>query len=174
MLVKKCQTNEGGFNYTLGDGENMIDGSKAGMATLALMSKFDNQVMIKAYQFLLKVKTSSGEFPYYGFFYGCMGMQLLGQEFGDFPGRKKDGTWPLEGWAANSSSAKVAHPDYPYRHFHPDLVHPRRPAEHLQPHAAKAAQERRREQGIGASKGPRAAPAFFLRAIWCSSRGVDA
>jgi hypothetical protein len=130
--LKKCQTNEGGFNYTLGDGKNMIDGSKAGMATLGLMSKFDNQVMVKAYQYLLTLKTSSGEFPYYGFFYGCMGMQLLGQEFGDdkdyrtktagyiaavqkhlISWQGKDGTWPLQGWAQNSPIAKVAHPDYP-------------------------------------------------------------
>jgi hypothetical protein len=80
--LKRCQTSEGGFNYTLGDGKNMIDGSKAGMATLALMSKFDNQAMVRAYRFLLRLGTSSGEFPYYGFFYGCMGMRLLGQEFG--------------------------------------------------------------------------------------------
>jgi hypothetical protein len=130
--LKKCQTNEGGFNYTLGDGKNMNDGSKAGMATLALMSKFDNQVMIKAYKYLLKLKTSSGEFPYYGFFYGCMGMRLLGQEFSDdkeyrtrtadylsalqkhvISWQKKDGTWSLEGWAANNAIARVANPDYP-------------------------------------------------------------
>jgi hypothetical protein len=110
----------------------MNDGSKAGMATLALMSKFDNQVMVKAYQYLLKLKTSSGEFPYYGFFYGCMGMRLLGQEFNDdkeyrtktadyvsaiqkhvMSWQKKDDTWPLEGWAAGSPIAKVAYPDYP-------------------------------------------------------------
>jgi hypothetical protein len=130
--LKKCQTSEGGFNYTLGDGKNMVDGSKAGMATLGLMRKFDNQVMVKAYQFLLKIKTSSGEFPYYGYFYGCMGMQLLGQEFHDdkeyrsqtaaniaavqkhlVSRQGKDGTWPLDGWAKNNPIAKVAEPDYP-------------------------------------------------------------
>jgi hypothetical protein len=131
--LKKCQTNEGGFNYTLGDGKNMIDGTKAGMATLGLMSKFDNQVMVKAYEFLLKVTpTGSGEFPYYGYFYGCLGMQLLGQEFGDdkdyraktaayvagvqkqlISWQEKDGTWPIQGWAKNSPIARVANPDYP-------------------------------------------------------------
>ena len=130
--LKKCQTKEGGFNYTLGDGKNMVDGSKAGMATLGLMQKFDNQVMVKAYQFLLKIGDGWAEFPYYGFFYGCMGMRLLGQEFGDdkeyrtktasnvaaiqkrlMSWQKKDGTWPIEGWAATSPIAKVANPDYP-------------------------------------------------------------
>jgi hypothetical protein len=130
--LKKCQTNQGGFNYLLGDGKNMVDGSKAGMATLGLMSKFDNQVMLKAYQFVLKTGTEWGQFPYYGLFYGCMGMQLLGQEFGDdkeyrtktadyvaavqkhlISWQKPDGTWSIEGWAATSPVAKVAHPDYP-------------------------------------------------------------
>jgi hypothetical protein len=130
--LKKCQTDQGGFNYQLGDGKNMIDGSKAGMATLALMSKFDNQVMLKAYRFLLKIKTSSGEFPYYGYFYGCMGMQLLSQEFGDDPDyrtktaayvaavqkhllsfKEKEGTWPLQGWAQGNAVARAAYPDYP-------------------------------------------------------------
>jgi hypothetical protein len=130
--LKQCQTGEGGFNYTLGDGRNMIDGSKADMATLGLMSKFDTQVMLKAYRFLLKVgPAGAGEFPYYGYFYGCMGMQLLGQEFGAdkeyrektaaytagvrkhlLSWQEKDGTWPLQGWAKNSAIANVANPDY--------------------------------------------------------------
>ncbi len=131
--LKKCQTDQGGFNYMLGDGKNMVDGTKAGMATLGLMSKFDNEVMVKAYQFLLKVTpTGAGEFPYYGYFYGCMGMRLLGQEFGDdkeyrtktagyvaevqkllISWQSQDGTWPIQGWAKNHPLAKAANPDYP-------------------------------------------------------------
>lgn len=118
--LKKCQTNMGGFNYSLGDGQNMKEGTAAGMATLGLMSKFDNQVMIKAYQFLLKTTPaaiSAERFPFYGHFYGCMGMKLLGQEFSDskdfrektagyvasaqkdiLSWQEKDGSWQTRGW----------------------------------------------------------------------------
>jgi hypothetical protein len=82
--LKKCQTPEGGFNYRLGDGSNMLEGTAADVATLALMKQFDTAVMLKGYRFLQKrgpARISSSRFPYYGHFYGCMGMLLLGQEF---------------------------------------------------------------------------------------------
>ncbi len=82
--LKKCQTKEGGFNYQLGDGTNMKEGTAAGVATLGLMKQFDTTVMLNGYKFLLKLTPagiSAERFPYYGHFYGCMGMQLLGQEF---------------------------------------------------------------------------------------------
>src|SRR4029078_5934389 len=102
--LKKCQTAQGGFNYQLGDGQNMKEGTAAGMATLGLMKKFDTEGMVKAHDFLQKVTPagisaerlpfyghfygrlgmrSAGRFPFYGHFYGCMGMQLLGKEFED-------------------------------------------------------------------------------------------
>ncbi len=84
--LKKCQTKEGGFNYMLGDGTNMKEGTAAGVATLGLLKQFDTTVMLKGVQFLYKLTPaviSAGRFPYYGHFYGCMGMQLLGQEFKD-------------------------------------------------------------------------------------------
>ncbi|HJZ58357.1 MAG TPA: prenyltransferase/squalene oxidase repeat-containing protein [Gemmataceae bacterium] len=84
--LKKCQTEEGGFNYRLGDGSNMKEGTAAGVATLGLMKQFDTQVMVKGYKYLLKVTPaviSNERFPEYGHFYGCMGMRLLGQEFGE-------------------------------------------------------------------------------------------
>jgi prenyltransferase beta subunit len=84
--LKKCQTKEGGFNYTLGDGTNMKEGTAAGIATLGLMKQFDTTVMVNGVQFLYKLTPaaiSAERFPYYGHFYGTMGMQLLGQEFQD-------------------------------------------------------------------------------------------
>jgi hypothetical protein len=61
-------------------------------------------------------------FPYYGHFYGCMGMQLLGQEYQDdksfregtrayvagvrkelLAWQQPDGTWPVKGWVASSA-----------------------------------------------------------------------
>jgi hypothetical protein len=120
--LKKCQTAQGGFNYQLGDGQNMKEGTAAGMATLGLMKKFDNQVMIKAHEFLQKTTPaviSAERFPYYGHFYGCMGMQLLGKEFEDdktyrektaayiaaaqkdlVSWQQADGSWPLKSWVA--------------------------------------------------------------------------
>lgn len=118
--LKKCQTKEGGFNYQLGDGQNMKEGTAAAVATLGLMQKFDFQVMINGYNFLLKTTPaaiSNERFPYYGHFYGIMGMHLLWQEY---KGDKKfndntqgyiksaqkdvigwqaaDGSFPLKGW----------------------------------------------------------------------------
>src|SRR5262245_74342 len=118
--LKKCQTKEGGFNYQLGDGQNMKEGTAAGVATLGLMKQFDTAVMVGGYQFLLKLTPaaiSRERFPYYGHFYGCMGMQLLGQEFkedkeyrektqGYIAGaqkdvlgwQEKDGSFPVKGY----------------------------------------------------------------------------
>jgi hypothetical protein len=129
--LKKCQTKEGGFNYKLGDGTNMKEGTAAAVATLGLMQKFDFQVMINGYNYLLKVTPrtlSGGSFPYYGHFYGIMGMRLLGQEYesdkkfrtntGKYiaESRKellawhnKDGTWQFRGWA-NAGNETAAYP----------------------------------------------------------------
>ncbi|MCI0464070.1 MAG: hypothetical protein L0Z62_44625 [Gemmataceae bacterium] len=123
--LKKSQAKDGGFNYRLGDGSSMKEGTAAAVATLGLMQKFDFQVMINGYNFLLKItpKTISRErFPYYGHFYGIMGMRLLGQEYaadktfrtntgGYIAGAQKDlvswqqkeGTWPVKGWVASGN-----------------------------------------------------------------------
>jgi hypothetical protein len=123
--LKKCQSPDGGFNYRLGDGSSMKEGTAGDVATLALMQKFDFPVMIKGYRFLIKLTPaaiSAERFPYYGHFYGCMGMQLLGQEYRDdrafregtrgyiagaqkdlLAWQKPDGTWPPKGWIATSS-----------------------------------------------------------------------
>jgi prenyltransferase beta subunit len=120
--LKKCQSPDGGFNYRLGDGTSMKEGTAGDVATLGLMQKFDFPVMIKGYQFLIKLTPaaiSAERFPYYGHFYGCMGMQLLGQEYKDdkafregtkgyIAGAQKDllawqqpdGSWPAKGWIA--------------------------------------------------------------------------
>ena len=118
--LKKCQTAEGGFNYKLGDGTNMKEGTAGDVATLGLMKQFDTTVMLKGYKFLLKLTPAAisvERFPYYGHFYGCMGMQLLGQEYkedkdyrektqGYIAGaqkevagwQRKDGSFPVMGW----------------------------------------------------------------------------
>jgi len=122
--LKKSQNKDGSFNYILGDGTSMKGGTAADVATLGLMKKFDYDVMIKGYKFLLKFTPAAMSaphvpwyFPYYGHYYGTMGMQLLGEEYKDDKGfrtntaryiadtqrellawQQKDGGWPNKGW----------------------------------------------------------------------------
>jgi hypothetical protein len=128
--LKKCQIADGGFVYKLGDSVSMKEGTAGGVATLGLMQKFDFPVMIQGYKFLLKITPatiSAERFPYYGHFYGCMAMRLLGLEYKDdkdfrektaayiaavhkdlLSWQQKDGTWPLKGWIAASGQETVA------------------------------------------------------------------
>jgi hypothetical protein len=129
--LKKCQTKEGGFNYQLGDGQNMKEGTAAAVATLGLMQKFDFQVMINGYNFLLKTTPaviSNERFPYYGHFYGIMGMHLLWQEYksdkkfndstqGYIRAAQKDviswqaadGGFPLKGWVQQNGGENTGY-----------------------------------------------------------------
>ncbi len=131
QYLKKCQAKDGGFNYQLGDGTSMKEGTAAAVATLGLMEKFDFQVMINGFNFLQKITPatiSNERFPYYGHFYGSMGMHLLYQEYkGDkqFESKTKgylqavqkdllawqqaDGSWPLKGWIQSSGSETPAY-----------------------------------------------------------------
>jgi hypothetical protein len=129
--LKQCQTKEGGFNYRLGDNTNMKEGTAAGVATLGLMKQFDTTVMLHGYKFLLKVTPaviSAERFPYYGHFYGCMGMQLLGQEFREakeyrektreyiqaalkdtMSWQDKVGAFPVKGWMVQTNGETAAY-----------------------------------------------------------------
>jgi hypothetical protein len=129
--LKECQNKDGGFDYRLGDAVSMKAGTAGAVATLGLMKKFDYTVMIKGYQFLLKV-TPDGigkeQFPYYGHFYGSMGMHLLWQEYkvdktfrtntekylagvqkGLLAWQAEDGSWPLRGWIKSSGGEDAAY-----------------------------------------------------------------
>jgi hypothetical protein len=88
--LKKSQNKDGSFNYILGDGKSMKGGTAAGVATLGLMKKFDFTVMVNGYKYLLDFTPARMSaphtpwyFPYYGHYYGSMGMHLLGQEYKD-------------------------------------------------------------------------------------------
>lgn len=116
--LKKCQNPDGGFDYKLGPGTtSMKEGTAGGVATLGLMRKFDFAVMMNGYKFLQAIKPSSisaGRFPYYGHFYGALGMRLLGQEMThlakEISGylqatskdllswQQEDGSWPVKSW----------------------------------------------------------------------------
>jgi len=116
--LKKCQNKDGGFDYMLDnspDTTSMKEGTAADVATLALMKKFDYEVMLEAAKFLVKLTPagiSKERFPYYGHFYGCMGMKLLGEEMRSHQKdtnayiagaladirswQKDDGSWPVK------------------------------------------------------------------------------
>ena len=124
--LKQCQNDDGGFDYSLGDTVSMKEGTAAGVATLGLMKKFDFSVMVNGYRFLLDITPatiSAERFPYYGHFYGCMGMLLLGEEFrGDETYRtttsdyiaatqadllswqQENGAWPAKSWVLSNAT----------------------------------------------------------------------
>jgi len=128
--LKKCQNKDGGFDYQLDNSPNttsMKEGTAGDVATLGLMRKFDYAVMMNGYKFLLRITPatiSRERFPYYGHFYGCMGMRLLGQEFKSFRDKTggyitsaqkdvvswqdKTGAWPVKGWVKTSSGGEGA------------------------------------------------------------------
>jgi len=129
--LKKCQVADGGFVYKLGDAVSMKEGTAGGVATLGLMQKFDFPVMIQGYRFLLRITPatiSAERFPYYGHFYGCMAMRLLGLEYQEdkefrektaaylaavhkelLSWQHQEGTWPLKGWFASGGQETVAY-----------------------------------------------------------------
>ncbi|HUS47497.1 MAG TPA: prenyltransferase/squalene oxidase repeat-containing protein [Phycisphaerae bacterium] len=126
--LKKCQNDDGGFDYKLGDTISMKEGTAADVATLALMKKFDYRVMVNGYKFLIKLTPpgiSKERFPYYGHFYGCMGMRLLGEELRSYrkntdayiagaqkdllSWQKADGSWPLKRWIVQSAKETPAY-----------------------------------------------------------------
>lgn len=123
--LKKCQNEDGGFDYTLGPGErSMKEGTAGGVATLALMEKFDYSVMTKGFEFLRTCgpdAIAKERFPYYGFFYGCMGMKLFNEEMASFgvatqawidsalltlvDWQDEDGSSPLRKWMKSSTKS---------------------------------------------------------------------
>jgi hypothetical protein len=118
--LKRCQNPDGGFDYQEGPGTtSMKEGTAADVATLALMKRFDYEVMVNGTQFLKKIGAgaiSAERFPYYGHFYACMGLRLFGEEMGAsddaktyekaavadlLSWRQADGSWPMKGWMTN-------------------------------------------------------------------------
>jgi hypothetical protein len=127
--LKKCQNKDGGFDYQLGPGEaSMKEGTAGGVATLGLMRKFDYAVMMNGYKFLINITPQAitkERFPYYGHFYGAMGMRLLGQEMKHLreqtdaytngalkdlaAWQQQDGSWPLKSWVRSSGGETTSY-----------------------------------------------------------------
>ena len=126
--LKKCQNPDGGFDYKLGPGTvSMKEGTAAGVATLSLMKKFDYGVMIDGMKFLNTIGhagITKERFPYYGHFYGCMGMKLFGEEMAAqektgayiaavhetlLGWQQRNGEWPQRGWMIKSAGEDGAY-----------------------------------------------------------------
>jgi hypothetical protein len=122
--LKRCQNPDGGFDYKMGPGNvSMKEGTAGGSATLGLMKKFDFAVMLNGFKFLVKIKAgtiSRERFPFYGHFYGVMGMHLLVQEMDHlkkdadaFMGDafrdlitwvREDGSWAARAWVKSDTA----------------------------------------------------------------------
>lgn len=120
--LKRCQNPDGGFDYKEGPGTvSMKEGTAGGVATLALMKRFDYTVMLEGVEYLETIKTeglSRERFPFYGHFYATMGMRLFGEEMWDtdrtdpyiaaahdavMAWQEEDGSWVERGWMKASS-----------------------------------------------------------------------
>jgi hypothetical protein len=125
--LKRCQNPDGGFDYKEGPGtESMKEGTAAGVATLALMKKFDYEVTTRGVDFLLKLGADAmgrERFPYYGHLYATMGMTLFAEEMGAAPKvapyveparrdvlswQAKNGSWPVKGWLVSNGGGEEA------------------------------------------------------------------
>lgn len=131
--LRKSQNPDGSFQYIQGSPGSMKGGTAADVATLGLMQRFDFPAMISGYEFLVKFSPDKMNaphqpwyFPYYGNFYGCMGMRLLDQEYGEVKEfhdnttayiagtqkhmvawQKEDGSWPNVGWIADQEKGET-------------------------------------------------------------------
>ncbi|MHC4933394.1 MAG: prenyltransferase/squalene oxidase repeat-containing protein [Planctomycetota bacterium] len=101
--LKRCQNRDGGFDYKEGPGTtSMKEGTAAGVATKTVGHE----------------AISKERFPYYGHFYGCMGMRLYGEEMAAEKEtapyiaavhetlrswQDEKGAWPLKGWMIGNS-----------------------------------------------------------------------
>jgi hypothetical protein len=124
--LKRCQNRDGGFDYMEGPGENsMKEGTAAGIATLALMRRFDYEVMIRGCDFVKRVGAAglqTERFQYYGWFYAVMGLTLFGEEMGAeadatayaeavrsilLGWKQADGSFPRERWMAEGGGEGI-------------------------------------------------------------------
>lgn len=122
--LKATQNPDGTFQYRLGDGSRMNEGTAAGVATLALMEKLDFPVLIAGAGHLVRQGAEAigqGHFPEYGQVYALLGMRVVARDLGDaVKGAREyaekvesnlialqnpDGTWPNRGWMAGRPHA---------------------------------------------------------------------
>lgn len=124
--LKRSQNKDGGFQYNLGSGSSMVAGTAGAISTLILMEKLDEKVLFEGLDFLKNKKVAGlagSRFPYYGLFYGMMGMTVVHEEYGKHvpiapmlmkaiskqvvDWQKEDGTWDNRGWMLGSQKDSI-------------------------------------------------------------------
>lgn len=122
--LKSTQLADGGFEYKRGQGASMVAGTSGALATLVLMQRLDEKVLIDAMGFLAKQKVdglSKDRFPDYALFYAMMAMQVIDEEYGEHKPEAKawipsirefivksqseDGGWKNIGWMGSEESS---------------------------------------------------------------------
>jgi hypothetical protein len=84
--LKAMQNQDGGFRYAGQSGGSMNAGTAAAVATLVLMSKLDERVLLSGVKFLEQrgaagiARAGQGQ---YGLFYSAMAMKVIAEEYGD-------------------------------------------------------------------------------------------
>ncbi len=84
--LKSTQLADGGFEYKRGTGSSMVAGTSGALATLVLMQRLDEKVLIDAMGFLAKQQVeglAKDRFPDYALFYAMMAMQVIDEEYGE-------------------------------------------------------------------------------------------
>ncbi len=84
--LKAMQNKDGGFRYAGQAGGSMCSGSAAAVATLVLMQKLDEKVLLDALDFLEHRTLDGlvgGGHGQYGVFYAAMAMTVIAEEYGD-------------------------------------------------------------------------------------------
>jgi hypothetical protein len=122
--LKETQRPDGGFEYQKGSGNSMIAGTAGALATLVLMSRLDEKVLMDAMKFLGNTKVaglSADRFPDYALFYTMMAMTVIDEEYGKnkpeaaawipeirtfvVRSQKADGSWANIGWMGSEESS---------------------------------------------------------------------
>lgn len=111
--LKAMQNKDGGFRYAGTQGHSMTSGTAAAVATLVLMQRLDEKVLLDALAFLERIRVQGileGGHGQYGTFYAAMAMKVIGEEYGEhmpvaakwtrgvedalLAEQRPDGSWP--------------------------------------------------------------------------------
>ncbi len=128
--LRNTQNGNGSFQYRLGDGSQMKEGTASAVATLALMRKLDFPVLINGAKYLKEIGPDGitrERFPFYGHFYSVLGMKIVAEEMDQavphakdwhkpvhewlLKDQKDDGRWELRGWMLQNGGEGGRH-DY--------------------------------------------------------------
>ncbi len=84
QYVRRCQNEDGGFNYTLGGGGSAFPRSAAGVASLYYAGIYEDDALVRGLRYLLSQKNdganNQGHF-HYGHYYAVQAMFLAGGEY---------------------------------------------------------------------------------------------